>query len=111
MLAILLFLKKPQQILLIKYPNKGNTKLRQLLQKHKKPLSQIKRKSTKSHKKPLPKIKRSDLKLAYIEGITDQPNEYIRFIDSAPIKDSGKFVINKLDYPDSYISDYYTPNF
>ena len=49
--------------------------------------------------------------MAYIKGITDQPNEYIRFIDSAPINDSGKFVINKLDYPDSYISDYYTPNF
>lgn len=49
--------------------------------------------------------------MAYIEGITDQPNEYIRFIDSAPINDSGEFFINKLDYPDSYISDYYTPNF
>lgn len=49
--------------------------------------------------------------MAYIEGITNQPNEYIRFIDSAPINDSGEFVINKLDYPDSYISDYYTPNF
>lgn len=49
--------------------------------------------------------------MAYIEGITDQPNEYIRFINSAQINDSGKFVINKLDYPDSYISDYYTPNF
>lgn len=51
------------------------------------------------------------MNLAYIEGITDQPNEYIRFINSAKIDNSGKFVINKLDYPDSYISDYYTPNF